>query len=61
VWKDKRKRTKALDAFHPETKQRVDVRSLVVAAQQMHIFGVFNLQEERREESSTCAQQVKLN
>ena len=36
-------RTQALHAFHPEAEQRVDVCSLVVAPQEVHIFGVLNL------------------
>lgn len=38
------RRTEALDALNTEPKQRIDVRSLVIAAQQMHVLGVFDLQ-----------------
>jgi hypothetical protein len=36
--------TEALDAFQAEPEQRVDVSSLMVAAQQVDVLGVLNLQ-----------------
>ena len=47
-------RTEALDAFHPEAEQRVDVCSLVVAPQEVHIFGVLNLVRVRCQMSCKC-------